>query len=540
MNNAIKLLFILPIIFLIFGVEQSFGHGIGGESLPVMINDQELILSVNINPAVFDPENEAYYLSIKLADRNDLLIKNTTFDVTLFKEDKEILSEHVFTETGEAVLKLSKDTLGSGGLYQFNVKVLGINSQQNILDNPPSVNGAISMAENSNHTVMGLDQLQYDVKLTSYYDQIRDFEYDSKNYQIKFEMPFDWSPLNISQTKVVHQEIHVPKTFADMLATKYDAYVNGKLLPESSVTIDDYSEDARIIHLILNQNDLTSLESNENDSKMIFTITPSKETKFPLLANTGNAKFQVGLSWEPAVIYPNSQVDFKIQLNELFSDKIPKTATYDFVLKQAGTELFREKINGHVNSTPDMASYTFSSNNVGPIIASIDKINDEELATVEFVAVVKPQESREFPIRLSSQINQNGVTKDGSYFVDLTWIPQEITPTEESEFILTIYDKQTLVPVKQAEYDFIILQNDSEIFRKSDVANAGGSFVDYRFSESEMGQAIIRIENINDSQEFVEIPITVTPEFPASFLVLAVMISFIPVMSIFQRYKKLI
>lgn len=55
----------------------------------------------------------------------------------------------------------------------------------------------------------------------------------------------------------------------------------------------------------------------------------------------------------------------------------------------------------------------------------------------------------------------------------------------QSEFILTIYDKETLLPESDAKYDFVLVNAVSqEIFRKSGLANAD-SFENCRFTEKD-------------------------------------------------------
>ena len=124
----------------------------------------------------------------------------------------------------------------------------------------------------------------------------------------------------------------------------------------------------------------------------------------------------------------------------------------------------------------------------------------------------KKIETQEFPIRQTS-LKSNGDT--GNYFVDITWFSSPLQLYEQSEFVLTIYDKETLLPVYDAKYDFVLINADNqEIFCKSGFASAGGSFENYRFAEKDLGSTVLRIENINNSGEFVELPINVTPEFP--------------------------
>ncbi|WP_100182097.1 peptidase [Candidatus Nitrosotenuis aquarius] len=547
--------------------DSAFGHGIGGENLPVSVGGRNATLFVGVQPSVFDPTNNESYLTVKLTDgKTEAVIEHVTFVMELTKDGKQIFKETFHDDLGNVNIKvISKDSgqlkidgdkesasggwtrkmfsslamegpiFTSGGLYKFHIEIIGIDSDQNFLAEPPNLNGAISIAEKTSHSVTGIDQKKYAVGVTSYYDRINNFAFDTKNSMVSFDMPFDWSYQNINQTSVVHQEIHIPKTFAEMLVTKYDATLNDIPLKESSVTIDDYSEEARIVHLVINQKDLLEMTDKTNEHQMRFTVMPSKNVQFPLQATTGNAQFQVGLSWDPPVIYPGQNVDFYVDFNELFTDKKPKSTTYDFVLSQHGNEIFRKKSTGLTNSPTktNTESYTFSSDDLGPIIVSIKQIGDNQYANADFVAVVKPIEKppQTFPIRLSSTTNEPGTAEDGRYFVDLTWIPLDLTTQEESEFIITIYDQETLLPIPKAEYDFVVLQNNNEIFRHSGIAQAGGDFVNFRFSEPNVGQATLRIENIDKSSEYVEIPISVTPEFPLSLIVLAAVFSLIPLFS---------
>lgn len=565
--NNLKIILGIVFVLIVSMANPVFGHGIGGEELPVSIEGRNATLFVGIQPSVFDPMNNESYLTIKLTDgKTEAVIEHVTFVMELTKDGKQIFKEKFHDDLGNVNIKIISKESGqlkidgdkestsgswtrkmfsslimegpiftSGGLYKFQIEITGIDSDQNIIVEPPRLNGAVSVAEKTNHYVTGIDQKKYDVGITSYYDRINNFTFDTKNSMISFDMPFDWSYQNINQTSVVHQEIHISKTFAEMLVTKYDATLNGIPLLESSVTIDDYSEDARIVHLVINQKDLLEMTDKANENQMHFTIMPSKSVQFPLQANTGNAQFQVGLSWDPPVIYPEQNMNFYIDFNELFTDKKPKSTTYDFVLSQHGNEIFRKKSTGLTNSPTktNTESYVFSSDNLGPVIVSIKQIDDNQYANVDFVAVVKPIEklTQTFPIRLSSITNESGTVEDGRYFVDLTWIPLDLSPKEESEFIITIYDKRTLLPVPKAEYDFVVLQNNDEVFRRSGIAQAGGDFVNFKFSESNVGQAMLRIENIDKSFEYVEIPIYVTSEFPLSLIVLASVFSLIPLFS---------
>ena len=101
-----------------------------------------------------------------------------------------------------------------------------------------------------------------------------------------FSMPFNWSPDNLKQVSVVHQELKIPRSFTNFIVTKYDAYVNGVKLEDKAVSIDDYSSDEyRIVHLILYKQEANTIATQQHNSKpeMDFSLSPSNETAFPII-----------------------------------------------------------------------------------------------------------------------------------------------------------------------------------------------------------------------------------------------------------------
>ncbi len=277
--------------------------------------------------------------------------------------------------------------------------------------------------------------------------------------------------------------------------------------------------------------------SKVSDSEMIFSITPSQDVILPL-SHITNLQYQVDLWWDPTTIESGKETKFFTDITELYvATKQIKPTSYDFVLKQDQNEIFRQKIDGQVNASPksNLQKYTFSDKEAGPILVSIENIGDNAPASTNFMIVVNPKkiEKQEFPIRQTS-LKSNGDA--GSYVVDITWFSSPLQLYEQSEFILTIYDKETLLPVYDAKYDFVLVNADNEeIFRKSGFASAGGSFENYRFAEKDLGSIALRIENINNSSEFIELPINVTPEFPLG--VVLILPVFLFGIVLFSRFK---
>ena len=536
-------------------VPDIFGHGVGGETLPpVDIGDRMATISINVEPPIYDPANNEQRVSIKFFDaETQQIIENVHYKIKI-SHGIDSIEDTFFDELGFLILNFQKTNsdvtsidgikeqttnawmrdsnkplviksslFDQGGLYYVDVEILGYDTPDNLLDEPIVFNAAVSVASKTLHNIPDSNQNFYEFGITSYYDAIDNFEYDPKEQEISFSMPFTWTESYIEQIEIVHEEFHVPKSFAELLVTKYDIEINGIPLGHGSIVIDDYSENDRLVHAILHQPFLQSIKdraSQISDSEILFKFKPSAETQLPLTGHTTSVEYNVDLWWEPVTIKTEQPTKFFVDVNEVYPViKNPDPIFYDFVLEQDGQEIFRKSVNAKMNSPPKSfdIDYEFSKDQIGSTNLIVEKINGKTYASIDFMVVVEPQDTFNptFPIRLSSQfIDENKQLQEGNYFVDVTWFSNPLEIDEESEFIITIYDKITGYPVSQAEYDLVILSEDGiELFRTSGLAKAGGSFENFNFDESHLGNVVLRIENIDQSNEFAEITTAVTPEF---------------------------
>ena len=105
------------------------------------------------------------------------------------------------------------------------------------------------------------------------------------------------------------------------------------------------------------------------------------------------------------------------------------------------------------------------------------------------------------------------MTRDEIFQVDLSWDPLEIEPEKNTKFVFTIRDATTGEPLRKSTYDFIILQNNVEIYKTSGKAQVGGQFEDFTFEEDQTGPTVIRFENIRNTDSSTEFSLVVVPEF---------------------------
>jgi len=399
-----------------------FGHGLGGEVLPpVLIENKQTSLSIDITPSIFD-DNPEKFISLRLFDSNtDAIIEHVTFEFELKKDGKQIFKDIFHDELGNLKIKVITDdsnnitiegdkepilngwmkndftslilrgpVFTSGGLYEYTVKILSINSDDNILNNEIMLNGAVSIAQTNLFQITDHANEEKILQVISYFDTIDDFNFESNT--IEFSMPFDWNQ-DLTQLSVIHQEIRVPNTFGDFLSTKYDSTVNDILLPDESVTIDDYSFEDRTIHIVVNQDLIKEIRDEAmqtSDTQMNFQLKPSKNVKFPLEFTTPDLRYKVFLSWEPKIIHAGEEITFFISLEEIFSDKSKKLVEYDLSLIQKNSEIFSKHLVGNVNSEkPNSHKIIFNDDHSGTANFVLSNIDGNSLSKGNFILVIQ-------------------------------------------------------------------------------------------------------------------------------------------------------
>lgn len=567
MRNTLRML--LAIIIISSFIPNVFGHGFGGETHPpVSLDGRDVTLSVNISPSVFDANDPERFITIDLTEsKSQSLVEHVTFAFEMSKDGEKIFRRIFHDDLGNLVIKVINDNseeitikgdkspaidawmrtntepvimtgpiFDSGGLYEYKVEILTADSDFNFLDKRLELVGAISLAEHNTFQILDSKQNSNEVNIISYFDTIENFVFDSN--KISFSMPFDWNQ-DFEQLSVVHQEVRISKDFSEFLHTKYETKVNGVKLKDKDVTIDDYSSDGRTVHIVLNREGLKQIREQAiltSESQIFFELGPSSDIGLPLESITPDMRYRVWLSWEPEIIIAGDDVTFFLKTDELFTDKSNKNIEYDVEISSDDNQIFKEHFAGSVNSeTPDSFQYKFSPEYAGTVKLDMFDIEGNSLSDVNFLVVVNPQDQALFPIKLDS-VSDYGA-KIGKYTIDLTWFPNVLGPGE-SEFILTFYDKNSGLTVDDVSYDFVIIQNGTEIHRKSGIASSGGTFENFVFVERETGDLTLRVEKIAGTDEYVEIPINVTPEFPLGMSIVLVTIMSLLVIISKTRYIK--
>jgi len=411
----------LVVCLLLFSsISESYGHGLGYEIMPPEMLGSKLVsleitsdtwpdeYTKEITFSLFETDtgvnvdNVTYF--IMLTKQNEVLFDTTgqrddgTFMLKLHTtESDQITVEEagsdligsLFDETLGKVVNVKGNAFSSGGLYNFKVIITTGDDYSNVLSPPLDYDVGISFLDKTSHSINDINFGQQEFGIITYYDLLNDdFAYDPSKKAIGYSMPFDWSEENILVTSTMHQEIIIPKTFGDLMVESFSATVNGFQVSENVLTIDDFSPENRLVHLVLNQNDLLKISKAIGGfpNKMDFSIMPSGDN-LPLTTMTENAQFKLRLSWEPQNIQSGSTAVFFFEVFDAFLIDRQVSVNYDLSIMNNDDMVFQtsgvSNASGH-----NMIEFDVPDDVTGVITLQFDNLNGSKLADAVFSVVV--------------------------------------------------------------------------------------------------------------------------------------------------------
>ncbi len=401
------------------------GHGLGLDTIK-SINIDGRKVTISVEMPIYFSESDRQISVTALDEKTKQAVDNVTFLIGLFHEDEMILRNYFFAPNGNLLidiiptedkeiqiigkqdsllgawhatesqpLQLKGPIFESGGLFHFEIEIRTIDEPTNIVENLGVYTADVSVVETTNHIETDNAGNDIEFRIKSYFDKITNFEYNPEEKLVRFSMPFDWNEKTISHVPVVHIETHFPKDFSEFLSPGYVGKVNGVGLFKSSVTVDDYTEeDERIVHFVLLSEHLKFIK-NENKklglelpSKMVFTLTSSDESIFPMMAMTQNEELRVDLSWEPVEIEPGKSTNFIFTIRDGTTGDPLRQSSYNFIIIQNGKIIHKTSGNAVVGGS--FEKFTFSEDQTGPTIIKFENIRGTGLNT-EFGLVVIPE-----------------------------------------------------------------------------------------------------------------------------------------------------
>ncbi|MFM7862237.1 MAG: peptidase [Candidatus Nitrosotenuis sp.] len=330
--------FFVP-VFAVLLLSQAFtfapaahGDGLTEEKLPpASFGNRQAALYIKINPPILTKDTVGdTFLQLRLFDsKTEKPIQHTSFALEAWKDEKLLLRSSFHTHSGDLILKIKPTkvdvndvtvygdqleqlpntwtafgdkidvkapVLLESGLYHFKISVVGIDYDKNIFAEKDikSFDSWLSVGDVSHEKIEYGGKI-YNANVTSYYDIIENFKFDSNKKAISFSMPFDWDIKRIEgQNIYVHQEVRVPKAFKEFTdTTAYQGTVSGMPAVGRMLLLDPYSaEDASILHFLINKDDILNMAKKipAGSKTMDFTVYPAAaipKTKYDVKFSSG-------------------------------------------------------------------------------------------------------------------------------------------------------------------------------------------------------------------------------------------------------------
>jgi hypothetical protein len=330
------------------------------------------------------------------------------------------------------VINVKGPKLSEGGLYKFDIRILAVDGYSKKLDIPLTFNAGISIAQKSkheiNHPIFG-PQI---INVVTYYDEIKNFQYDIESKEITFSMPFEWSVNNINQTSVVHEELVIPKTFGDLLVSGFSIYVNGIKLSDDIATIDDFFSDGRIVHFIINRKELWNIYKHDTNQKgMNFLIKPNSDD-IKLSSVTENGQFRVLVSWEPKNLQSNSKATIYFDITDIFLKNRPIAVNYDFSVTQNDKIIFEKSgLSSDYKEKHNTAEFTIPDDVTGIVYLNFRNLDDNDLAKTSIPIIINNITHENNDISIPKWIRNNaswwadGSIDDNSFVQGIQYLIKE-------------------------------------------------------------------------------------------------------------------
>jgi len=353
-NNFSLILAIAGILTISAFTPDAFGHGLGGDQAePLTFGDMEVTVRTELTPSditvgniddinmkirFFDTltditlEKVTYRLEIWQA--GELLARNLFYDLdgelnvqikpkegcnaidlwrcTIYGGSEHVSAPGALFVQGEGRPSITGPIFVQGGLYNIRVDIEGATSPRTVLATLLSYDTFVSIAQEQNFLIQTANAEEIPVIVKTYYDEVENFQFDSSDNSIYFDMPFDWSPDYVDLVQVVHEEVRVPKDFAPYAEGKqFKGYVNGIEIDQRALLNDPYSfEDTNIIHFLITNKDLKKINEslgseNQNSDIMKLKLVPQSEvsktsTEFYLVDTKTGEKVPttVNIAWD--------------------------------------------------------------------------------------------------------------------------------------------------------------------------------------------------------------------------------------------------
>lgn len=421
---------ILLVVFLSVSTHNASGHGVGFETFPPkMMGDRKVTLEISSN--VDNATNRRQIIFSMFDTNTGITIRDVMYHVKTIKNNNVVFEGNYQTGNGalifdliptehdavtseeknkagffDAIVGVQKNTVEVqgkifklGGLYKFSIDVLSAEDYSAKTHPPVHFDAGISFPEAMLYQVNDEHFGKQHLKVVTYYDLLDHVGYDSKTKAIAFSMPFEWSISNLDQTSIIHEEVLIPKTFGSLQVSEYSASVNGVLLSNQTITVDDFSKDSRIVHILLYRAELLRLydAQGEKPDTINFALFP-KSDDFLLSTTTENVQYKITLTASPKQISPGDDAQVSFKIYDVFLQGKTVSVPYDFSIVFDGKTIFKT----HGTSTDSKDEWnqipvSIPKDAFGNITIKFENLGENKLAQAEIPIAVIAKQTQTIP-----------------------------------------------------------------------------------------------------------------------------------------------
>ena len=304
-----------------------FGDGLFMEELSASMGGRDLSLLIKMWPPVVTTETlkggQNPLIQFRLSDTaTNETLKHVTYLIEIEKSEKRLLLDTFHSHTGNLGIQMKPSSADQitingeqdpillsytgdmehpvsatgpifteGGLYHFIVSIETIDFDRTFLptDKQPVYEGWLSVGYSIEKDLQ-INGTSYPIQAISYYDELKNFNYDSSSNELKFAMPFDWNLDRLKNVSVyVHEEISIPNS-SPLAANGYKGTINNIDLSPNLIMVDRTNSSKDIVHFMLTkptvidiaQKIIENSKNNQNmTNEMTFTLSPSQSVVNP-------------------------------------------------------------------------------------------------------------------------------------------------------------------------------------------------------------------------------------------------------------------
>ena len=288
------------------------------------------------------------------------------------------------------------------GLYKFVITPIAFGGELLPDDQKIPFEALITFAEIRDHEIEYNGEV-YTIEMISYYDSIKNVEFDPDSLALKVDMPFDWDM--VDEINMLHFEISLPEGFV-LVDREMSGYINGI---EQQIFVDRAAEDwGAIVHFMISQKRLKELAPMMSDDDLkravievrggaVIEELPEEEIELPeewspvMSVKSSRGSVLVEIQWSPVEIDIEQDAFFKLTFKDPETGEVLDNVRYDIMFMDEEGNMIAET---HRSAqSKDIQIYRFDK--AGTYTLMLKNINDTGEDAMVSIKVVP-----EFPIAI--------------------------------------------------------------------------------------------------------------------------------------------